>query len=359
MQALYLSYTVGGIVCPLLTRPFMTASIDNNTSSYQENTNYILQPNYNTTPHNQTAIRDFDLGNEEESLRIHYAFILIGSATFLTAVPYFVMSCSGIYDMRITIDSKNTDQKDRTKLSKCNMYSIILCVCAVNLLYVATEDCVGAFLVTFSLQQLHWSKTQSVILMALYWGASCLGGITGMFIVRRLGIARMTFAAYFLWIFSFLCAIVCAQFNFHALIWVVIPISGTCMVVIIPNVISWTEANVCNISGKISSLIMMSTGTGIATNPPFIGHLMEKYSIMCFLYVLLIESFLCMLCFACAYFILRWLSGGGIPQSETIEIQLEEQEEKRREIECPVSIDTTNNVDSPLLIASNKGNISL
>ena len=163
------------------------------------------------------------------------------------------------------------------------MCCIIMFVCAVNILYAATEDCVGAFLVTFSLQQLHWSKTQSVILLALYWSTSCIGELIGVFIVRRLGLARMTFAAYFLWIVSFLCALVCAQFEFYAFIWVFTPLAGMCIVVIIPNVISWTEAYVCSVSGKVSSLTMMSTGTGIAANPPLIGHLMEKYSIMCFL----------------------------------------------------------------------------
>ena len=58
------------------------------------------------------------------------------------------------------------------------------------------------------------------------------------------------------------------------------------MVVFIPNIVSWTEIYVCNVSGKISSLIIMSTGAGIALNPPFIGYLMDTYSSICFLYVL-------------------------------------------------------------------------
>ena len=49
------------------------------------------------------------------------------------------------------------------------------------------------------------------------------------------------------------------------------------MVVIITNVISWTEANVCSVSGRIASLIVMSMGTGIATNPPFVGHYGEIF----------------------------------------------------------------------------------
>ena len=106
-----------------------------------------------------------------------------------------------------------------------------------------------------------------------------------MFIVRQLGLVRMTFAAYFLRIVLFLCALVCAQFKLPALIWIFVPFSGLSMVVVIPNVIPWTEAYVCSVSGKVSSLIIMSMGIGIAINPPFTDHLMEKYSIIYFMYV--------------------------------------------------------------------------
>ena len=229
MQALYLSYTVGGIVCPLLTRPFMTTRIDDITSYSQEKidrcsadtfdlhlNNEEISPKINATPYEHNVTREFDIGNENEILRIHFAFILIGTTTLLTAIPYFVMPFLGNYDVRISEDSDETSRKRRAKVSKYRMCCIIMFVCAVNILYAATEDCVGAFLVTFSLQQLHWSKTQSVILLALYWSTSCIGGLIGVFIVQRLGLARMTFAAYFLWIVSFLCALVCAQFEFYA-----------------------------------------------------------------------------------------------------------------------------------------------
>ena len=65
-----------------------------------------------------------------------------------------------------------------------------------------------------------------VILLALYWGTNYLGGLIGVFIVRQLGLVRMTFAAYFLRIVLFLCALVCAQFKLPALIWIFVPFSG-------------------------------------------------------------------------------------------------------------------------------------
>ena len=110
---------------------------------------------------------------------------------------------------------------------------------------------------------------------------------------------------YYICIFAFLGALLCSQFKCHDLIWMCIPLSGMFMVVIIPNIVSWTEIYVCNVSGKISSLIIMSTGAGIALNPPFIGYLMDTYSSICFLYVLSIESFLCTLCFIFAYSVLH------------------------------------------------------
>lgn len=349
MQALYLSYTIGGIVCPLLTRPFMTTHINEETTlgrtDEKELSEIAISNNFNKSADQVVLIYNASIPNLNESIvsslyvtdlpnatlgeigkqkpHIHLAFIITGVLTALTAVPYCIMSYLGKYDVKAKDNSASLheDVKTNPRTSKYRSFIIIFCICAVNLLYAATEDGIGAFLVSFCLYQLQWDKTRAVILMALYWSSSCLGGLIAIFIVRRLELAKMTFTALTIWMSSFLGALVCCQFQFYNLVWLFIPVSGMCMVVIIPNVISWTEAYVCDVSGKVSSLLMMSTGIGIATNPPVIGYLMEKYSILCFLYVLSIESLICTLFFICAYFILHCCSKTD-PVTKSLEIEI-------------------------------------
>ena len=73
------------------------------------------------------------------------------------------------------------------------------------------------------------------------------------------------------------------------------------MVLVIPTVISWCEENVCEISGKVSALLMISTGIGIGANPTLIGYMMEEYTYVCFVYILVVEAALCGALFTAAY----------------------------------------------------------
>ena len=322
MQALYLSYTIAGITCPLLTRPFMTSHLTEHTDFDQENPDLSLMTAFTHTTIVSTTVQkslSYNVSTEDynhlnntlsegRKSVIYLAFVITGVLTISSAIPYFIMTffSKHKYDDRVQDTNVSNTVEKKSKLSKVRICIVVLFVCVVNLLYAGAEDTLGDFLITFSLYQLQWDETKSVLLMSLYWAASCLGGLIALFIVRPGTISRMTFCAFVMWVLSFLGATLCSHFHFNNLVWIFIPLSGMCMVIIIPNVISWTEMYVCNVSGKVSALIIMSTGTGIALNPPFIGHLMEKYSIIYFLYVLFIESLLCTLCFFCAYALLNF-----------------------------------------------------
>ena len=320
MQCLYLSYTLGGIISPLLTRPFMTSQPRNHlhsnhmssTESMFSNTTFTLDYIYNVTNDvmfvEETNTLNVTLNKETgETSDIYLAFILTSILTLSASIPYCIMLIDGghKYDVKVRDTGTHNMSEHKRTSSKVKRYSVVILVCLVNLLYAATEDSLSDFLITFCLQQLEWDRTKSVLLLSLYWTASCVGGILAVFIIKPHRIVKMTFCACTIWILAFLGALLCSQFEFHDLIWMCIPLSGMFMVVIIPNIVSWTEIYVCNVSGKISSLIIMSTGAGIALNPPFIGYLMDTYSSICFLYVLSIESFLCTLCFIFAYSVLH------------------------------------------------------
>ena len=222
MQCLYLSYTLGGIISPLLTRPFMTSQPRNHLHSNHMSSTELMFSNitftsdyiYNVTNDGmfveETNTLNVTLNNEKgETSDIYLAFILTSVLTLSASIPYCIMLIDGghKYDVKVkdTATHKRTDHK-RTS-SKVKIYSVVILVCLVNLLYAATEDSLSDFLITFCLQQLEWNRTKSVLLLSLYWTASCVGGILAVFIIKPHRIVKMTLCACTIWIFAFLGAL--------------------------------------------------------------------------------------------------------------------------------------------------------
>lgn len=349
MQALYLSYTVGSIVSPLATEPFMSVSremgksrnlgqfnnTEENDNTYRstdcatcqgnfeypvatENSNNfthdILMTVINSNFTNTTQPLDNIPSGQTitESLSIHQAFMMTCGLVLCSAIPYLVMVLIGDFDIIATSNSnKDTivtkeaeplQEKHDTivvietvtqKTEGKRKYFVLACVAGVNLLYSATEDSLGDFLVTFALKYLEWDSSSSVALISLYWAGSCIGGLGGMVLVRVLRPTKLLLFSHLLWITTFLLSLLAGLFRIDVMIWIFVPSSGFFMVLIIPAAISWTEENVCHVTGKISSLFMIATGTGIAVNPTFIGYMMEEYTYVSFLSILFIESVIC------------------------------------------------------------------
>ena len=360
---MYLAYTLGAIFSPLATKPFMAHtytlgnSVKNESSSmaYSQNSsidkaggrdyNYSITTNIfhgtgnrssvekyaplvlkNWTNHtadnslnyminvdNSTAIVD-KAGDNDGETRIHYAFIMTGIIVLLSAGPFAIMKLIGGYDVKITekgeivkseienlkVEPVTESTLSHVYVSKKRKVIIIGFVAGVNFVYSAIEDCLGDFLTTYCLFHLQLTTSAAVLLMSFYWVMSCVGGFTAMFIVKLLGPVKLLLLDFSVWNTSFLITVIGNIFRNNILTWIGFLGAGSAMVSIIPAVISWTNNNVCEITGKISSVFMISTGVGIATNPKFIGYMMEEYSYGNFVYILTVETLVCTVLFLCA-----------------------------------------------------------
>ncbi|XP_052248311.1 sodium-dependent glucose transporter 1-like isoform X2 [Dreissena polymorpha] len=67
--------------------------------------------------------------------------------------------------------------------------------------------------------------------------------------------------------------------------------------VIFPAIFSWTSSNVVKVTGKISSVFLVSSSTAGMTFPLLIGHMMEYKSPMWFVYILIIMLIICIFSF--------------------------------------------------------------
>lgn len=308
MQALYLSYTIGGIIVPFATKPFMMShhsqinELSNATSNTTDNCSTDFTGSMNITElasikQNTSFFEDTSIENMKN--QIQYAFVVTSALVFLSAIPYVIMASIGGFDFRDPMNSTKSDVVDGpTRICTGKRKWLLLsCSIGVTCLYCATEESLNNFIVTFCIDYLEWDDAFSVTLLSMYWAASCIGGLGGIVIVRILRTNKLLFITNIAWMSTFLVSLIAGLYKIHTLIWIFIPLSGLVMVIIMPAIISWTEEHVCDVTGVVSSMITISSGIGLSANPVFIGYMMENYSYMTFLYILFVESLLVFICF--------------------------------------------------------------
>lgn len=193
-------------------------------------------------------------------------------------------------------DKSDKTENKRKDLNTSMLYFILACIAMINLIYEATEDTFGSYILTFCTEYMEWDTLDSARISSLYWTSSLVGGISGIFLVKMLKTTKLLYLTNVVWVLGFIGILLGSAFRCSEVLWVCVPISGFVMVQIIPASISWIEENVCPISGGITSLIMVSTGIGLITNPLFVGYLMQAHSFMFFMYILVAE------CIACSFF---------------------------------------------------------
>ena len=122
-----------------------------------------------------------------------------------------------------------------------------------------------------------------------------------MILVQVLSSGRLVLLAHVCWLIAFIGAMFATVYYIDILIWICVPISGFFMVQIIPASISWTEESVCKVTGKVMSLIMIATGMGLASNPPFVAYIMQIFSYASFMYIIMVDAAACFSFFLIGY----------------------------------------------------------
>ena len=345
MQLLYLSYTIGGFMSPLVfTEPFMAPKEIHIASDHYNDTSglNLTDPIING---NLTNPDDIEKPFETE---IEYAFIITTALCALSCVPYAVMSYIGDFDLKagkeqnvlvkqtsicesqsddcievgdsaelhndVTTELKHdieeaddneadevNDLERRDKMSGYPLIIVLLCVAMVNGLYSAAEQSLGDYIVTFCLDYLNWENREAATINSLYWLVSFLGGIGGVILVQVLSSGRLVLLAHVCWLIAFIGATFATVYYIDILIWICVPISGFFMVQIIPASISWTGESVCKVTGKVMSLIMIATGMGLASNPPFVAYIMQIFSYASFMYIIMVDAAACFSFFLIGY----------------------------------------------------------
>lgn len=186
-----------------------------------------------------------------------------------------------------------TNSKRADKLPLKLRIALFILLSSFMLTHCAVEDAFSGFFATFCVSQFQWGKDTSSFATSLHWAAFSLGRLSGIFVVRYITPINMLQGYSIALIASFLGLLIASLTNTIPLVWLFIATTGFSMSVIIACIFTWTEETILRVTGQISALLLVSASAGVMINPLVLGYLMDNYSPMWFLYLMLGESVLC------------------------------------------------------------------
>ena len=171
MQAMHFWFAVGGIVSPLVTAPFLTGEhcdLSNITTSSGP-TVYVGTDHFHLYVHNysnsemknntESTILTTTICGPEDS-NIFIPFTLSGIIAISSSVSFLALYNQSKKRLKTT-RSQTEIQRNERLLKLSTKIMILSTISAIFLLYTAMEDIVGAYVATFSVEQMNMTKTEA------------------------------------------------------------------------------------------------------------------------------------------------------------------------------------------------------
>ncbi|XP_050409319.2 sodium-dependent glucose transporter 1-like, partial [Patella vulgata] len=310
MQAASFAFAFGGVISPLLTAPFLAPKpeeISTNSSSIGFTAGTTLPSTlvlntalleYNITNDNSTLENNITTIAEPIETKLIYAYIISGIVTLLSAIPFMVIYCR--YKSQ-KMKRNQPKKQDEDGLPRDLPWKFcIMAVVLLNLFYLtycAVEDTFTAYLMTFVVMQLNWSKAKGTQVNAVFWASFAVGRFSGIGVIRCFRPAVLIFVFLASLILSLTGFLLCSHYQIHVGIWIFAICIGLSMSVIYPTGFTWAQENLLNVNGKVTSIILIGASTGTMINPIIMGHLMEDLTPIWYCYLLVGESILCLAIF--------------------------------------------------------------
>ena len=236
---------------------------------------------------------------------IHFSYLISAVLIVTAAIPFLIMYINTKIHKKphvVTADKSNMERPDKLPI-KLKLVLLAL-LSALMLMYCAVEDTYAGFLMTYCIKQLGWAKSDGSIATSVYWAAFSFGRFAGIFLIKRFKPVQLLFVYLIMLIFSFL-AIFITTILLTPVIWVFIPFAGFSMSIVFPCIFTWTEESILNVTGKISSMFLISASSGLMLNPLILGFLIDNFTPLSFVYLLFSESVICLLLFLTIFFLVK------------------------------------------------------
>lgn len=315
MLALHFSYSIGGIISPLITRFFLAPKLVFDEINRNNSLTKFMNSSMNfsdiaVTP-NETTVDSVKYGET----KIQFAFLITGLLTAVSGMLYLILAFKGFYKVPTFIKpiegKQNTSTlSNTTKRVGLQKYQVAVFTVLIALTVTSSTalECKAfSFTMPFVLLQLNWTKSNGAFLISLLWAFYSFGRVSGIVISRFKFFQpqRIILFSLLLIVISSCGLYIGSVYHITSLVWTMVPLMGVGVSCCFPTYIVWTHENVLKITGKVGGFFQFAGSLGCFLDPLYIGALMEKVSPLYFVYVQIGQ---CAFSMSVFIIILMWIS---------------------------------------------------
>ena len=298
LQFIHFTFAFGGMLTPLYTEPFLAAK-DTNTNaslilpdsiaSHHLTINRSVYPSVVDTSFmsQNMSLNTTILTDTARVTNVHYAFLITGVISAVCVIPYIILFFKTIKEDDSSEDEKDNPAKRRKIPRHLHVFMVAL-LCLFYILYCCVEDTFASFLMTFVVTNYdHVSKSEGAYITTFYWALFAVGRFISVFLTKYLTAVQMMYLCSCMMSMAFTAFLISAHFGLVTVLTVCAGLAGVGMSSLFPSGMSWSEAELTQVTATISTLIFIMSSIGVMINPLYIGYLIEEVDPMWFCYVLL------------------------------------------------------------------------
>ncbi|XP_050418537.1 sodium-dependent glucose transporter 1 [Patella vulgata] len=290
MFIVHLGLSTGSLFSPLVTEPFLVPkhlvekqTLDTGVSC---NATFVSIEN----PPNISCINNQTNSFQPTAyvIQLQHAFIISAILAGLASLPFLVKSFKDESTLA-KVDNSRKAEEQRTVPPLYYVISILLIMC-MHICNSGIFDAFSAFLMTFVVKQLDWSKKDGALVTSAFWACLVTTRIIVIFVVDLITPAKLLLFALCFVICALIGLCMCALYLVHTGIWVFVCVAGSAVSVLFPTLIALADKELIPVNGKVSSFILVAGAIGLLTNPVLLGFFIKEFSALWFCYLLLIEA---------------------------------------------------------------------
>ncbi|CAG5123774.1 unnamed protein product [Candidula unifasciata] len=315
MQTMHFAVSLGGVIVPLYTEPFLAKRIM-----------YTESGTSNVTTGNASGVSPTSRFSDTN---VYYAFLISGVILLLTSVPLVVLFIKQRSPTIQTNSEKNTNVQITHRKLPCFLHLFMLTnICLMFLFYCCAELTFSSFLMSFLVNEFDSLTTsESLYITTALWASFALSRFIMIFVSKVISSLQLLSLCVLVMLVAYIGFFISVVLKSITAIVVFTSMAGLGLSSIFPAGYSWVETDLLKVTPRVSSSIMITGSGGRIIIPVIMGFLMDQVSNWWFCYTVLGTTVLVCLIFIFLYFLNKLFLNkvyGPIILIETLDIDNEQ-----------------------------------
>ena len=231
-----------------------------------------------------------------------YAYLISGGFLLLAGLAFLVLYVTGSRPICIhKKEEQNPEELTKIEGNKILFVTFVVLVFIFYWMYCNLELSYSYYLMSYTVDELGWSKTDGASLTSVFWGTFTFGRIVGIFIVKYISTELLLLCSTILTILSLIPIVFFAHVHFSVM-WISTVLFGFFISTIYASGLTFSDMYV-SFSGGIGSVFVAAGSLGGLTGPIIVVPLFSSYGMKVFVVLLLVSAVLQFLVFLGAWFV--------------------------------------------------------